>query len=781
MKTINKKGRKLGWLRLIAVIGVMLFFANAAFAATVQIRTGSQANEGVYESGGSPALAAGDLVQIIDAAGEIDPPNSDGSLGGDDSIIITGIIGQGFLINPSGRFTIDVAVNPSQTFYVRAWNDTSASSATHYGNSELITAPSNVADGDYYNLGDGWNITPGANSHAFDTDNAKPVPGPNVSVSPATHTFSAAEGNNPSPNNVSITISNTGTAALNTWNAGTITYGGGQSGWISLNSTSGGPIAAGGSDSFTATVGDVSAFTENTYTATIPLTFSQGLSSQDVTITLNITGDGPPPEGDFTIEPSSAYIGQTIVLSDPVSAFAADPGTVTVGGVTANPTAWSTDSITLAVPDGVAAGSVTVDVDGQTASLTINSGGVVIDDVEGGSVGTWGLANNLADSGYYSYDEGVTPDTDNITADGPQTTAVKHGEYGMRVSYDGAAVSDAGYGGGWGAKLSNSLDLSSYDEIKFFIKWDGSNNSFKFALNDSAGHSYFASVSSALLNTLTGYDEIVLVKTDFAEDVENPDRVAGALDWTDIVSYNITYITKNASGQYQYIDSISAGDVNWGDPSDPDDDDVTDVIITEVQPAKGPAGTRFTAIGSGFGIAQGQSLLVFENRNTGITYSVKILSWSDTEIEAIVPRVAPAGNYQLKVIKLEITAAGNMRAQESNPESFIVTGATPPGGNAVIFPNPFNPLATELAASGMSANQATIAFDANGAPNIGIYIYDATARLVYQGVTTDTQITWDGRDNGGSIVADGIYLLRVVNADTKSLIAKGKILVIKSN
>jgi flagellar hook assembly protein FlgD len=54
-----------------------------------------------------------------------------------------------------------------------------------------------------------------------------------------------------------------------------------------------------------------------------------------------------------------------------------------------------------------------------------------------------------------------------------------------------------------------------------------------------------------------------------------------------------------------------------------------------------------------------------------------------------------------------------------------------------------------------------------------------TGRQVYHDTTSKVQIAWNGRDADGNIVADGLYLLRVVNEDTKSLIAKGRILVIK--
>jgi hypothetical protein len=206
-----------------------------------------------------------------------------------------------------------------------------------------------------------------------------------------------------------------------------------------------------------------------------------------------------------------------------------------------------------------------------------------------------------------------------------------------------------------------------------------------------------------------------------------------------------------------------------------------DVIITQIDPPAGPAGTQFIATGSGFGVDQGQSILVFENLSTHTTYQCEVLSWSDTEITAIVPRLAPAGNYTLKVIRLTISQ-GTIQAYESNPAAFQVTSGSSSTGSATIFPNPFNPLETQVPvsrASGMLGNRATIAYDATGVTNVGIYIYDTTARLVYHEIISGGQVSWDGKDTSGNYVADGLYLLRVVNEENKSLISKGKILIIK--
>ena len=487
----------------------------------------------------------------------------------------------------------------------------------------------------------------------------------------------------------------------------------------------------------------------------------------------NIPKGGQPPQNDPTISsvaPNAAYVGQTIVISG--TNFGSS-GTVTVGGKTANPTAWSASSITLAVPSGATTGNAVVTVGGKTANspVTIKAGGAVIDDVEGGSVGTW--AQGLADSGYYAFGAGVTPDKDNIVANGPQAEALMHGAKGMKIKY--SYLSD--WGGGWGAKLANTMDLSSFDKINFYIKWDGSNNDLKLTLKDSAGHVYGMKVSNAVLKALGGYSQVSVDKSVFTEDIDDPSRTQGAIDWTKVNSYNIAYITQGTTSNYQYIDSITAGTVDLGGGTQPPPP-TGEVVITKITPPAGPAGTNMTITGVGFGDAQGQSSVVFENSNTKVSYVVSVNAWGNTSIEAIVPSLAPAGNYTLKVVKLAI-AAGTIRALESNPSNYQVTAGMSASGIATVYPNPFNPLATQLSASGTKVSETIIAYNTGGAQNIGIYIYDTTGQLVYHGKAASSQTAWNGRDSQGKLVGDGLYLLRVVNEDGKGLISKGKILVIK--
>jgi flagellar hook assembly protein FlgD len=51
--------------------------------------------------------------------------------------------------------------------------------------------------------------------------------------------------------------------------------------------------------------------------------------------------------------------------------------------------------------------------------------------------------------------------------------------------------------------------------------------------------------------------------------------------------------------------------------------------------------------------------------------------------------------------------------------------------------------------------------------------------LVYHASASGSEVNWNGRDDQGNLVGDGLYLVRIVNEESKSLIAKGKVLVIK--
>jgi hypothetical protein len=90
------------------------------------------------------------------------------------------------------------------------------------------------------------------------------------------------------------------------------------------------------------------------------------------------------------------------------------------------------------------------------------------------------------------------------------------------------------------------------------------------------------------------------------------------------------------------------------------------------------------------------------------------------------------------------------------------------------YPNPFNPQGGEVATFEATANSRLTA---------SLYIYDMSARVVRKqafnlqaGAANRT--TWDGFSHGNDRVGNGVYLYRLVDAASKSTLAKGKIWVI---
>ncbi|MCA9873055.1 MAG: hypothetical protein KC441_05355 [Anaerolineales bacterium] len=109
---------------------------------------------GVYESDGNTILETGDLVQLLWAGpdGLVDPPLPDGSPTGDDQLLDTTTVQNTGSLPPPARNkgyvplhtyscdTTDPQING--VVYQRAWNASTAGSATAYGNSGTGTLTS---------------------------------------------------------------------------------------------------------------------------------------------------------------------------------------------------------------------------------------------------------------------------------------------------------------------------------------------------------------------------------------------------------------------------------------------------------------------------------------------------------------------------------------------------------------------------------------------------------------------------------------------------------------
>jgi len=821
MKNVSKK--LIGGL---AAALMLLTFSSAAYAVATTVScnsTNSPANQIYDHTGvGNTLLAAGKYVQIIQSSDNVAgiPDPSTGVPAGD-TVAAFGTL------SAAGNFSASCNITSNNFVYIRAWETWNGSGVPtgNYGTSTpasvlsgftytykpasfatqptltggsinpnngnqgqtlpvVITGTGAVWSGNMAaSVSFGAGITVNTATGAGNTINVNITIAAGAAPGARTVTVTGVSGSltftvNP-PGALTISPATLPNGTVGTAYNQTLTASGGTAPYsfsVSAGTLPAGlTLSAAGVISGTPTTAQAYTFTVSVTDASVP----QKSGTQAYTVTISGGGNNP---NITSIAPTSAYVGQTIVITGTKFGATIGTSTLTIGGVAAKPTVWSDTSITVAVPSGASGTAVVVTTSSGSgnSTLTINTGGAVIDDVEGGSVGKW--TAGLVQSGYFVFDNSldITPDKTNIGTQLPQAEAKHHGSLGAKVKYSFNGTDGTAWGGGWGAQLANTLDLSSYNKISFAIKWDGSTNALKLSLQDSDGTATSATVTNATLSAFNAaYGVIDLQKTSFAYDAGGSKAAADAtFDWTKVVSYSFVYNTPGTSSNYHYIDCVTAGDVTF--PDNPIPPVTGEVTITSVTPPTGPAGTQVTINGTSFGAMQGQSQLVFENNTQGnnTTYPMTVLSWSDTSIEAIVPRLAPAGSYTLKVVKMTITL-GILQALESNPQSFQVTAPVPSGGTAIVYPNPFNPLAIGMTSSGLAANSINIAYDASSVTNIGIYIYDMTGRQVYHAITTQGQVAWNGRDADGNIVADGLYLLRIVNEDTKSLISKGRILVIK--
>jgi hypothetical protein len=118
-----------------------------------------------------------------------------------------------------------------------------------------------------------------------------------------------------------------------------------------------------------------------------------------------------------------------------------------------------------------------------------------------------------------------------------------------------------------------------------------------------------------------------------------------------------------------------------------------------------------------------------------------------------------------------ISQKGEISIADEGDNPFLVMAAST---LAKTYPNPFNPLRETI----------KIEFVLTSAANVQVYLYDMTGQPIWksgvQYYSAGTQtVNWSGLTFFSNYAGDGIVLVRVVNEDTKGLIAKGKILVIK--
>ena len=190
--------------------------------------------------------------------------------------------------------------------------------------------------------------------------------------------------------------------------------------------------------------------------------------------------------------------------------------------------------------------------------------------------------------------------------------------------------------------------------------------------------------------------------------------------------------------------------------------------VDNIAPEQGLPGTEVTITGANFGT---NSDNLSELRFGGIAIPAKyIISWKDIEIKFTIPPGTAPKDYDVKIFSLK--PVGNQQVQQLS-DDVVIFKVLALSSTTKIYPNPFN----------ANVEPAKIEVVVTTATNVSVYIYDITGLLVWktsQFVPANASIIkWDGRDLFGRVSADGVYLVRVLDDDSKVLISKGKVIVVK--
>ena len=259
-------------------------------------------------------------------------------------------------------------------------------------------------------------------------------------------------------------------------------------------------------------------------------------------------------------------------------------------------------------------------------------------------------------------------------------------------------------------------------------------------------------------------------------------------------SFSLVYRAVNAVGNQDTLNQTVSGDVfnvngtlqivsRIGDPTGIDTTGAGTFVLTHNGAVVGstvsctPAGTLASPV-------QVETLCVF-------TLATPAGGW-------------PVGSntFQLTYVDVNGASGSGIGARASaSPQTFVLTGTS--GfrlSNIMNVPNPFNPTDTSLNTNTCSmtgTNSASLrctdlTFQASeDISSVSVTIYNSLGRPVksirysdttgISGVGFNNAVQWDGTDNGGSLVARGIYFyeLRAVSQTGAVSSAKGKIAIVR--
>ena len=417
--------------------------------------------------------------------------------------------------------------------------------------------------------------------------------------------------------------------------------------------------------------------------------------------------------------------------------------------------------------EGTHNATLTITADGATNSpltvpVTLTVGAApterMIDDFEGAEVtagadAVWG--EEPGDDGYYI---DTDPDAAGAALILRQVTDdVKSGAHAAGIAMpaaDSAAVvaKDWTYRMYGADLLAKPVDISGYSNIKFNVKGDGSDLKLKVQVKDADGDVFTMADAAAIDLNITVWQEPSVAISSLVKETSSDGD--GTLDTKQIVEYQMVFTglagTSTPGIPTVYIDNIRAVNEDKSAPT-----------IIAISPEKAAPGDTVTITGSNLGTGGRVEFSADSGTYIAKDSDSPIRTWSANEITLVLPTMSN-GEKEVMVV----TSAN----EESNTVILDVLAAAA-GSVTYNYPNPFNPTGGE---------ETTFVFSPGDAENVGIYIFDSTAKLVQKVMWTPStgDATWNGINHSGEIQGDGVYLYRIVNEADKSMIGKGKILII---
>ena len=345
-----------------------------------------------------------------------------------------------------------------------------------------------------------------------------------------------------------------------------------------------------------------------------------------------------------TISPTSGPSGSSVMITGVNFGTTQGSSTISLNGTSSTVVSWTDTAITIIVPATASSGTISVAVDGETATsaaFTVDAFPSGWSDGDVGSVGVAGSASyasgtfTVSGSGQYIYGTSDAMHFAHQALSGDGTIVARV------VSLSGGGSTQAG------VMIRETLGAGSANA---FTECESSITYF-FDRSTTAGNTSYQSGSSF---TLPYWTELVRSGNVFSAYTSS-----NGLDWVQLGS-SVTismasnvYVGLAVSSDYNSslatatFDNVSISSAATPAP-----------VITSLSATTGLVGSQVTINGSGFGTTQDGSVVTLNNA------PVTINSWSATAIAITIPSGAASGD-------MVVSVAPGMN--DSNPVYFTIT------------------------------------------------------------------------------------------------------------